>query len=101
MIPSPLGIIRDIAGPAAGQRIVDVGCGEGGLVAALAAALGVLAKLLEQLQHQVSLVVLKVLLVLALAHFSALVGRWPVVQLVPKLACYGSQLGLRLNMQLK
>ncbi len=38
MLPSPLEIIRDVAGPPDGQRIVDVGCGEGALVEALVAA---------------------------------------------------------------
>lgn len=38
MTLSPFSVIRDVAGPPDGQRIVDVGCGEGALVEALAAA---------------------------------------------------------------
>ena len=38
MALSPFTVVQDVAGPPAGQRVVDVGCGDGALVEALAKA---------------------------------------------------------------
>jgi SAM-dependent methyltransferase len=35
---SPFSVIREVAGPPAGQRIADIGCGDGALAASLSAA---------------------------------------------------------------